>query len=408
MPQRNAAPAKPRPRSKNPGHPSQPPATARTAPPPPSLPAHPSSASILHLIRHALSPSLESPSFLPTVQHIKGLLFSRQWLEVFHPPPGEEGVRVLQTYAGRWVPGRVLCFRQMWAGAEVGDLIEERVKQWARRKGKGRALQPDEAGEGLNCGGGDGIGEGDPQEPLRIVSIGGGAGSEYLAIAALVYSSITHHVPAPASTPEPADRCHPPGAPVTSTPSAPPFSFHGVDIGAWVPVLQSFESSLASLWSLDPWLSLSFCQTNILDPSPSASPPLADTFGPPAQIYTLLFTLSELLAQSRAQTIRFFAELTAHAPPGALLVLADAASDISDLSLGEAGRAWPGYMLADELLTGRKGDRGWTKLSGEDSRWFRLEDGVGADWPVRIENTRYWLRVYRRRRREAGERTSQR
>lgn len=420
MPQRNAAPAKPRPRPKKPGQPSQPPARTAQPPPDPStssssasayphLASHPSSSSILHLIRHALSPSLDSPDFLPTVQRIKGQLYDRRWLEVFNPPPGAEGERVLQTYAGRWVPGRVLCFRQMWAGAEVGELIEEQMGLLARTKGKGRAVGPDEdedkEGKESSCDAGE---EG---EPLRIVSIGGGAGSEYLAIAALIQSSINHHLP---SSPLPPDRT-PTLAP--PTPRVPPFSFHAIDIGSWSPVLRSFESSLSSLWSMNPWLSLSFCQTNILNPdsSPSGSSPptrtsdtldlsgVSGAFGPPAQIYTLLFTLSELLAQSRAQTIRLFASLTAHAPPGALLVIADAASDISDLSLGGAGRAWPGYMIADELLVGRRGDGGWTKLSGEDSRWFRLEEGVGADWPVRIENTRYWLRVYRRRQREGDE-----
>ena len=38
----------------------------------------------------------------------------------------------------------------------------------------------------------------------------------------------------------------------------------------------------------------------------------------------------------------------------------------------------------------------WELVESSDSRWFRLAEGVGAGWPVKLENTRYWLRLYRR------------
>jgi 25S rRNA (uracil2843-N3)-methyltransferase len=118
----------------------------------------------------------------------------------------------------------------------------------------------------------------------------------------------------------------------------------------------------------------------------------------PPTLITLLFTLTELFSQSRPATLRFLHLITAHVPPGTLLLVADSASDISEFAIGSAGRKWPVWMILDMALTTRQEGKGaeWEKVRGEDSRWYRLPEGVGAGWPVKLENTRYWYRLYRR------------
>jgi 25S rRNA (uracil2843-N3)-methyltransferase len=56
-------------------------------------------------------------------------------------------------------------------------------------------------------------------------------------------------------------------------------------------------------------------------------------------------------------------------------------------------------MVLDAMLLGMKYEDGknkWRKVESEDSRWYRLAEGVADSWPVKLENTRYWYRLYRR------------
>jgi 25S rRNA (uracil2843-N3)-methyltransferase len=171
----------------------------------------------------------------------------------------------------------------------------------------------------------------------------------------------------------------------------------GIDYGPWTNVLDKFNKSLSDLWSLE--LKTSEHQMNLLDtPTPEALVPLlqGDT-----KLVTILFTICELMSQSRPSTIRLLHTLTQHLAPGGYLLVADSASDIAEFELGASGRKWPIYMVLDAVLLGMKDEtnegRGqWRKVDGVDSRWFRLGEGVGEGWPVKLENTRYWYRLYKR------------
>ena len=140
-------------------------AAANTTPPPESHPltSLPTTLDILALIRHSLAPTITSPNFGATVQKIKGLLYEKKWLEAF----GDEGL--LDAYAGRWVPSRVLCFRELLA--ETEELREFIVGRGEEAEQEGQAANEEGSSKGAN----------------RIVSLGGGAGSEVLAIASLIH-----------------------------------------------------------------------------------------------------------------------------------------------------------------------------------------------------------------------------
>jgi len=326
------------------------------ATPPPE--AHPSSSTpttfdILALIRHSLAPTITSPDFKGTVQTIKGLLYDKKWLEAF----GDE--ELLEAYAGRWVPSRVLCFRELFAESEE-----------LRKAVCGESDGAAEAGEG----------EGQSESSMgksRIVSLGGGAGTEVLAIASLIHGQRL------------LDRRE--GMePSTSYPS-----WTGVDFGPWSGVLEKFSDAFESLWHLD--LPSPCQQMDLL--KPRSPDPLVPLLGGHTSLVTLIFTICELMSQSRPGTIRLMRDLTTNLRSGGLLLVADSASDIAEFELGSSGRKWPVYMVLDAMLLGTKDEEGkaqWTKVESEDSRWFRLPEGVADNWPVKLENTRYWYRLYRR------------
>jgi 25S rRNA (uracil2843-N3)-methyltransferase len=366
--------------------------------PPASHFAQPTNDEVLTVLRWALLDTLNSDEFPALVQRAKGLLFERKWLELFTDPA------LLDAYAGRWVPSRALCFRDLMAGirdvrrvftdeaagaldGEASGDEEVEPAEEDTQEPAGEDAQP--TGEAPSAAVPAG-----PQERTHILSLGGGAGSELLAVAAL------------------ASR----GGRIRWT---------GVDVGAWGGVISRIEAAARDRWQLD--AAFTFIEGDLLAapglPTPDASP-TAEAFAPPPpsppltphpaftapafaaipalarvpapDITTLFFTLTELLSQNRARTVALLRAVTAATPRGGLLLVADSASDIAEFPLGKDGRTWPVYMVLDAIvgaISKAGADGGWEKVRSEDSRWFRL----GAErWPCKLENARYWLRVYRR------------
>ncbi|WVQ79508.1 hypothetical protein IAT38_001607 [Cryptococcus sp. DSM 104549] len=385
--------------------------------PPREGPFNPPDTELLALIHRALHSTLSSDEFPERVQHIKGLLYDKKWLEVFCG--GEE---VLETYAGRWVPGRACCFRELMAGL-VGELfgqeegrdeeeeegVEAGMEKLALREEEEEGDEDDEdedeeeavesSAPPAPSAGPSTTPAAPPQTPHHILSLGGGAGSELLAISALIRSTLLSRSRSSSSSP---------------TPDAlvvPKWSWTGIDIGRWSSVLQKLERTVRDDWGLtEADLSVEYIQGDLMAPASKAGNVAEESFAEagasrpvdltglltakPPTLITLFFTLSELLSQSRPATLSLLTLLTSLSPPGTLFLIADAASDISEVSLGAGGRKWPVWMMMDLLLGGE--GRGWERVRGEESRWFRFEEGVGEGWVTKLENTRYWYRLYRR------------
>ena len=332
---------------------------------------YPSDKQVLDLIYAALRSTISSPDFVPTIQRIKALLYDEKWLEVF------EDEELLPAYAGRWVPSRALCFRELMGALEpVRGLFESGQKE-EREDGQGQ-----QEGEEAEVARDEAASEDDGE--LHVLSLGGGAGSELVALAALLRGIAEDG---------------------SSTPSK--VKWTGVDIGSWAGVLDTLGSSVDSTWKGS--LSRHYTKTDLLDSaSPSTIQLFADLASSPPQLTTLFFTLTELLSQSPQRTIALLSRLTACIPIGGLILVVDSASDISSFSLGAGGREWPTYTMIDLIMLrllaaddGEDGEKGenkgkWEKVESSDSRWFRLQPGTGADWPVKLENARYWFRLYRR------------
>ena len=367
----------------------------------------PSDGEILEVVHHALRHTLDSPDFSANVQKAKGLLYDKKWLELV----GNSAL--LESYAGRWVPSRACCYRELFASlASVRKLfvVERGSRDGGDSEGSDGSDAEDEEENNAEAGPSKSATPPEAVETLntRILSLGGGASSELLSIAALVHSCLNLE---PKATSDIKGK-----SPVK-------WSWTGVDIGAWDGIVDKFRSALSTEWDLEQGVfDVDFVQADLLKPAAAPSTPAArgtklptaeistgDTdslppidmstlFSPQPSLITILFTLTELLTQSRPSTFAFLRSLTLHSKPGTLLLVADSASDLSEFEMGSSGRKWPIHMVLDTLLLGPPGSSSgdWHCMRKEDSRWFRMGEGVGAGWPVKLENTRYWFRLYRR------------
>lgn len=154
---------------------------------------------------------------------------------------------------------------------------------------------------------------------------------------------------------------------------------------------------------------------------------------------TLMFTLNELYATSRAGAHALLLGVSAAAERGTLLLVVDSPGSYSTVRLGAGEKRYPMRWLLDHALliaapgalggdeaevgpgveqgdgsggvVGRgvrdkveDGVRGverkkqapaaWEKVVEEESKWFRMPEGLR--YPIELENMRYQMHLYRR------------
>lgn len=269
-----------------------------------------SERTLLALISTLSAPILADPKWKVHLQALKAALYNKEYEQAF----GGEDDLFRRVYAARWVPSRALVYRKVFVEMGLRDL--------------------------LKSGG-------------EVVCLGGGAGSEVLALGSLL------------STP------HVTTAPVRIT---------TYDTADWSSVLTTQVAALASAApTLD--LALHPLTHDIL------SLPLPD-FPAAPKLVTLLFTASELFLQSRAATVQLLAHLTQTCPSGTHLLVVESAA-LALVPIGKDGRTYPMETLLDHAL-----GKTWEIVTEEDKKWYRMPDGSADCYPLKLENTRVLLRLY--------------
>ncbi|KAJ2780406.1 hypothetical protein H4R18_003487 [Coemansia javaensis] len=201
------------------------------------------------------------------------------------------------------------------------------------------------------------------QEILRarptIYCLGAGSGSELLGITAAA--------------------CH---ALSGGDDGLPPLTIHSQDYADWGAILQALEDAARYKWGLGADLvAYAFSTGDLLDISPAMEAHIAG-----AQLVTAMFVFNELFAD-KAKAIKFVQAMVAHIRPGAHFLLVDSAGSFSSIKVG--GTAYMSYMFFDSLR------QHFDPVVAEDSTWFR--HAAGLDYPLPIENMRYFVRIYRRK-----------
>ncbi|KAI5479314.1 hypothetical protein MNV49_003832 [Pseudohyphozyma bogoriensis] len=299
----------------------------------PSRAITPSELALLSHLRSLSAPILASPDYTSLLQELKGALYNKEYEKAF---AGEFGERGKEVYVSRWVPGRVLVYRRV-------------LDEWK-----------------------------DVWQGGRVLVVGGGAGSEVLAALSLLGDA--------GDTDARSDEL----ATTATTKAKDTTEFQVLDFGDWTSVLQNGVDHFSSSYSL-PTTSFThtFTHTDVLALPPST---LSQLSLPTTNLITIFFTISELFLQSRAKTLALLGTITKQVKRGTILHIIESAS-LAEIPIGAEGRVYPlGKLLDHALEMG-----GWEKVESEESRWFRMPLGVDEAYPVKLENMRVVMRVYRRK-----------
>lgn len=346
------------------------------SPPPPPTMTNAHQQKLLDIFQSTFHAALSSPTLPAVLQHVKAALFRRDFDEAFG-----SGEPYLDAYAARWSPTRALCYASVLARLEPYLL--------ARDDDDDDGVGPTPASASSS-----------PPRTLKVLVIGGAAAE---AVACASFLSQQHQQQQQLS------------GDITL-----------LDIAPWAPVVEKLRVGLTTPPALSKYASAAAHATNTalvtcpdqlsnmafrqhdvlaLDKADWASL-LATTCRPPSVVLlvTLLFTLNELFtAGGVGKTTASLLTLTAVLPPGALLLVIDSPGSYSEATVGgqEAKRRYPMHWLLDKILLGRGEDDddaavAWEKVESADSVWFRL--GPELRYPIPLEDMRYQMHLYRRRR----------
>ncbi|GAA6016119.1 hypothetical protein JCM8202_005416 [Rhodotorula sphaerocarpa] len=402
---------------------------------------------LLSLLARLFAPLRRSPNFAATLQHVKGLLYDKQYLAAFGTDT-DAGERWRQVYAARWVPSRAIIYERIFeecalahhlewdrteqlasaANRSAADaLAQERATAKLRRRLKQEGRTPEQVREALaemeaqagreaeearelaSRNGAD--------EVVEAVMIGAGAGSEVVALGAVLGAAAAAEARRLQQQQQQQQQQQAEDAP--TPPRRPRIKVRAVDQGSWGTLLDTMTGGLREEYpSLDgtldaaaqenPAFDVDFIRGDVLDATTAAG--RLDFSSPNLRLVTICFTVTELLLQSRLGTLRLLSSISRSAPRGTLLLIVESAS-LAQIPLGQEGRTYPlGQLLdhalcgADERESGSSDKSAWEVVRSEDAKWYRMADdadevynAAGAGFRVKLENSRVVLRLYRKR-----------
>ena len=301
---------------------------------------------LLNVVANAFPLGGNQAELKTIIQEVKGHLYNRDFAIAF----GKQDY--LAAYTLRWSATRALAYASIFVtfATELGWPCE--------------AIQTGEEGI-FNS---------------RILCIGGGAGAEALALAAIIK-----------------DR------------KLPGLQMEALDVADWSDCLQALRTSLTTPPPVFKFASESVRAANrsFLEPeqlvvSFKCKDILTQTQGQlkelmtGTKLVTLMFTLNELFTTSIPRTTAFLLALTDAFEPGACLLVVDSPGSYSEVKLGKDGEAkkYPMKWLLDHTLLESAGEGKWEKKVGEDSKWFRLDSKL--KYPIDLEDMRYQVHIYER------------
>lgn len=319
------------------------------------------------------------------VQEVKGHLFKRDFAAAF----GQDSY--LQAYAVRWSAARALSYAHILA----------RINREYFCDGFAIALSSDthETSSPTQILHDIGAESTTKQLSKRIFCIGGGAGAEFVALAA----------------------CH------RSSKSNATIEVVAIDSANWDMPLKQLSSALVTPPHLPVYaseaakarpenkplledslqVSVRFLQQDVLSWDHKHMSAVLQNIS----LCTIMFTLNELFSASLPKTTSFLLTLTEMMPAGSLLLVVDSPGSYSEIQLGKRNqdnddeaaipkiKKYPMKWLLDHTLldvAGKDDDAKWEKIESEDSLWFRIEQREKLRYPVELENMRYQLHLYRR------------
>lgn len=326
------------------------------------------------------------------IQTIKGLLYQRDFDSAFT----EANEDLLRAYALRWSSSRSLGY----AGILKGVLSWMREEE-ENSRGRSRTVNPS----------------------TRVVSIGGGAGAEIVALAAVQRDIDTEAQSLEQSVADITLEQKEEKKTEEDNVSARGLSVMAVDIGNWSSVVDRLSRTIFSAnvpftsttkyrppllsETASELFSVDFRRADVLNiPDEELKELFLGASSSPftSVLVPIMFTLNELFSTSMPKTTAFILRMTEILPVGSVLLVVDSPGSYSTLKLGKGPdgepqeRNYPMKFLLDHtLLSVAKGK--WERVYTEESRWWRrdavrlrYEVGEGAG----LEDMRFQMHVYRR------------
>lgn len=355
------------------------------------------------------------------IQEIKQHLFNRRFDQAF----GRQDL--LEAYATRWSPSRALAYLDIVCNVPTLSAHLNTVLRTASSRAKATHIAPtltsnisaeNHVEPQKSLAKSDSATEKNIRESVHIACLGAGAGAEVVAFAGYL-----HHLYATA-------RKYDTSADQAQSTSEIDFAsttslvVQVLDIADWSTVVGKLYSSTTKSPPLSKYASstlksmngplvepenfrVSFGQKDLLNTDAECLAAVVRD----AAVVTLMFTLNELYSTSVSKATNLLLELTYLMQPGSLLLVVDSPGSYSTVNLGkDVGRSQPGsekkypmqwlldhtLMEASNIGDGKDASQGnqWEKVVSEDSKWFRLPQGL--KYPLDLEDMRYQLYLYRR------------
>lgn len=362
----------------------------------------------------------------PLFQEVKQHLFNRNFAQVF----GSQ--KNLDAYAIRWSPSRALAYLDIFCNlpylearlvrrARGGTAMAETIEQpSARSAGRPSHAHVDDFGTPLKS---YSEAQSISMKTAKIACLGGGAGAEMIALA-----GYARHMHSSLRADSLSERKGPPidQDSITEDILLSKLVVTLVDIAGWSsvvrdlfesvirsPPVSKYASSAAKAANAPLVASEDFCctfhQQDLLGLDvKDLAHLLKDT-----TLITIMFTLNELYSESMVKTTNLLLALTYLSEKGTLLLVVDSPGSYSTVAVGssadipahstEPQKKYPMQWLLDHTLLeastigsskNTDHERQWERLVADDSRWFRLPDGL--HYPIGLENMRYQMHLYRR------------
>jgi len=301
---------------------------------------------VLSTFRHAFTFD-QNVDVKATIQEVKGFLYNRDFASAF----GKQDY--LDAYALRWSASRALGYAAIFTELQAKHDCLERAHVVA-----------------------------DPSDPSasKVVCIGGGAGSEVVALASVVrFLSLSS------------------------------INVVAIDIADWSQSLEKLESSMMTPPPLSAYASEAAKAANksLIEPGQLSIKCMQrdilvcaegelHTILVGASLCTIMFTLNELFTSSISLTTAFLLALTDAIEPGSWLVVVDSPGSYSEVKIGQDAnpKQYPMKWLLDHALLKVAGEKKWEKAVTNDSKWFRMD--AKLKYPIELENMRYQIHLYQR------------
>lgn len=346
---------------------------------------------ILNVFRTAFPISTDLQALNKTIQEVKGHLFNRDFAAAFREPPS------LDAYAVRWSAARALAYAHILLQPHLEYLF------LSRRNGAHDTLADLSTTDSLTNISAPST---DLQQGAlhlvtnKVVCIGGGAGAEIIALAAVGRGD---RDPMSVLTVDSADWSNPIlrlKAALSTPPRLPAYASEATKLR---------PENQALLQGADQF-EVDFLHQDVLSWDREA---MRDKFSR-TSLCTIMFTLNELFSMSLPKTTTFLLIVTEIMPKGSHLLVVDSPGSYSEIQLGKkstsskseseslkATKKYPMSWLLDHTLldVAKIGDEpAWKKVASEDSLWFRINerDRARLKYPVNPENMRYQMHIYTR------------